>query len=128
MVHTNLLVLALNTAVLVAFHLIGYVAVDEVSATRGEKRDIGYFIHPGHWSKGYGTEAATALLNYLMPQLPEKKIMATVHPENAPSIRVLEKLGFIFTGERTELKGEPRLVAVLDRRADNSAPIGMHHE
>jgi RimJ/RimL family protein N-acetyltransferase len=91
--------------------LIGYVALDEISEAHNEMRDIGYFIDPLYWSKGYATEAALTLLEELAPIISNNSVWATVHPENCRSQAVLRKLGFVDTSDRTVNKaGEPRLI------------------
>ena len=55
--------------------------------------DIGYAFLPAFWRQGYAWEATSATLKYGFDKLNQKRILAIVNPENASSIRVLEKLG-----------------------------------
>lgn len=55
--------------------------------------DIGYAFLPAFWRKGYAWEATSATLKYGFDELNQKRILAIVNPENASSIRVLEKIG-----------------------------------
>jgi [ribosomal protein S5]-alanine N-acetyltransferase len=59
----------------------------------GTEAEIGYSLNPRYWHKGYGTEAAKRLVDYLVRELHVREIFATSRPENLASIRVLEKLG-----------------------------------
>ncbi|MCC7117717.1 MAG: GNAT family N-acetyltransferase [Anaerolineales bacterium] len=61
-----------------------------------EDVDLGYAFLPRFWSKGYANESAAALLNYGWNVVKLKRIVAITDPANAPSNRVLEKLGFVF--------------------------------
>ncbi len=61
-----------------------------------EDVDIGYAFLPGFWSKGYALESAEAVLSYAFESLRLNRILAITNPENQPSIRVLEKLGFHY--------------------------------
>ncbi|HTO74108.1 MAG TPA: GNAT family N-acetyltransferase [Gemmatimonadales bacterium] len=70
-----------------------------------EHADIGYSFLPEHWSKGYALEAARGLLHYARNTLGLGKLLAIVSPENASSIRLLEKLGFRFEREQF-MKGD----------------------
>lgn len=58
--------------------------------------DIGYAFAPQHWGKGYAHEAASAVLAHAKHDVGLKRIVATVRPDNAASIRLLEKLGLRF--------------------------------
>ena len=58
--------------------------------------DLGYRFLKAFWGKGIATEAAKAILRYGFDVLGLKKIIGLVLPENAGSIRVLEKLHFTF--------------------------------
>jgi RimJ/RimL family protein N-acetyltransferase len=58
--------------------------------------DIGYAFLPRFWSRGYAHEAAAAVMVYARGTLGLKRVLAIVNPDNAGSIRVLEKLGLKF--------------------------------
>jgi RimJ/RimL family protein N-acetyltransferase len=59
--------------------------------------DLGYAFLPEHWSKGFASESASAVLEFGRRSLGLAKTIALVSPGNAGSIRVLEKLGFRFS-------------------------------
>lgn len=61
-----------------------------------EDVDIGFAYLPEFWRKGYAIEAATAVMNYGLRALGLPRIVAVTNPENAGSIRVLEKIGLTF--------------------------------
>jgi len=56
--------------------------------------EIGYTLDSACHGNGYATEALTAIIEYLKTALGKKTFTASVDPENAPSIRVLERAGF----------------------------------
>ncbi len=58
------------------------------------KIDIGYYVKPSYWSRGFGTEAANACISYAFDTLKLKQIWASILPENLASRRVLQNLGF----------------------------------
>jgi RimJ/RimL family protein N-acetyltransferase len=62
------------------------------------RRKVVYFVHPSEWNKGY----ASALVRYACEQAfgiwPARPVAASVFRENRASARLLEKLGFRFTG------------------------------
>lgn len=63
-------------------------------------KDIGAYIDFGWrykykvWGRGYGTEAAKAVLNYGSEVLDLTDIIAGAAVENAASVKIIQKLGF----------------------------------
>lgn len=55
--------------------------------------------------RGYATEAATAVLRWMEANFARGRTVCIIDPENAPSLRVAEKLGFERFGE-AEYKGK----------------------
>jgi RimJ/RimL family protein N-acetyltransferase len=76
-----------------------------------------YGIHPNLWGNGYATEAANAVLHYVLEELALPKIRADVDEPNISSVQVLEKLGMKRTG-RAVVKGHPLLYFELYRSED----------
>lgn len=67
--------------------------------------EIGYAFLPPFRSKGYAFEAASAALRHARDVLGLPRLYAIVNPDNAISIRVLEKLGMKFE-RMVRLSGE----------------------
>lgn len=65
-----------------------------------ESKEIGYAVSPAHQRKGYAFEALSAIVRLLQQDLMLDMVVAGVLPENTPSIRLLEKLGFSCEGLR----------------------------
>jgi RimJ/RimL family protein N-acetyltransferase len=59
---------------------------------------FGYTFHPDHWGRGYATEAARAIVNYLFTDIGVGRVEATLHPDNVASARVLEACGLLYEG------------------------------
>lgn len=57
--------------------------------------EVGYHITAPHTRKGYATEALTAFLPVMMERLGLREVAGVCDAENAASIRVLEKCGFV---------------------------------
>ena len=55
--------------------------------------DLGFAFLPRFWGQGYAHESAAAVLAYGREVLELDRIVAITSPDNAPSIRLLEKLG-----------------------------------
>lgn len=60
---------------------------------------IGYRLAQSFWGQGYGSEAVLATLTYAHNQLRLPRIVATIDPHNAASIRVAEKAGMTYEKE-----------------------------
>ena len=58
--------------------------------------EVGYAFLPPFRGKGYASEAASATTRYARGVLGLRSLHAVVNPDNAVSIRVLEKLGMRF--------------------------------
>ncbi len=61
--------------------------------------ELGYHLLPAYWGQGLATEAAGAVLRYAVDVLHAPTVLAGHHPDNAPSGKVLTKLGFVRIGE-----------------------------
>jgi len=59
----------------------------------GFKVAIGYVLARGYWNKGYITEAALTVTNWLLKQPDIYRVFATCDIENIASARVMEKVG-----------------------------------
>jgi ribosomal-protein-alanine N-acetyltransferase len=73
--------------------LIGLVAINRRDDAEGQVHNLGYVFHPGHHGQGYATEACRAAMAYLFDELAIDRILTGTHPENEPSVRLLERLG-----------------------------------
>ena len=80
--------------------VIGTINVFSDDSRAVSSKEIGYAISPKHQRKGYAYEAITAITNLLQQDLLFDMVVAGVLPENIPSIKLLEKLGFCKEGIR----------------------------
>ncbi len=69
--------------------------------------ELGYMLIQEYWGKGLATEVCRALIEFSKTQDSIKEIIAKTNFDNDSSIRVLEKLGFIYN--ETTTKAEPVL-------------------
>lgn len=79
---------------------IGRVYIHSKAELNGEV-EIGYGIAKEHRCNGYATEAAKAAVWFAFEKAEQEVLCAIVKPENISSRRVVEKVGFIFGGNRT---------------------------
>jgi [ribosomal protein S5]-alanine N-acetyltransferase len=61
--------------------------------------EIGYSVVPGRRRRGYATEAARAIVAWALRQPGVGVVVAGCDSDNTASIRVLERVGFVQTGE-----------------------------
>lgn len=93
----------------------------EIQNEAKREADLGYVMNRRFWKRGIATEAARALLKFGFDALRLHRLWATCDPQNAGSIRVLEKIGMQREGlmrEHQFIKGRWRdslLFAILDR-------------
>jgi RimJ/RimL family protein N-acetyltransferase len=58
--------------------------------------DVGFAFRPAYWARGYAVEAASAVIAHGKATFGLTRVAAITQPDNAGSIRVLEKLGLRF--------------------------------
>ena len=62
--------------------------------------EIGYFLRKSEWGQGYVSEAVSCLLDFAFTGSGHEEIVAVIDPRNTASRRVLERAGFVSTGNR----------------------------
>jgi L-amino acid N-acyltransferase YncA len=67
----------------------------KTSETDNRLAQIGYTIARQYWSQGYAQEAVRGLIDYAFCNFAIHRIIASVDPRNAASVRVLEKSGLV---------------------------------
>lgn len=77
--------------------------------------EAGWLVDRAHWGKGYASEGGRAALEIGFERLGVSSICSVIHPENAASIRVAEKIGERFS-RREEVMGVP--AAIYEARRD----------
>jgi RimJ/RimL family protein N-acetyltransferase len=71
--------------------------------------EIGFTLHPSHQGDGLATEAAAALVHFLIEDRGIHRVEAELDPNNVASMRLLERLGMVFShisARSTLLHGE----------------------
>jgi [ribosomal protein S5]-alanine N-acetyltransferase len=85
-----------------------------LSAGVGPDVELGYTLGRDWWGRGLGTEAAGACVAAAFDGLGLDAVTAIVEPANAPSRRVLHKLGFVTAGRRMAF-GREHLLLRLEK-------------
>lgn len=79
---------------------IGWVAAGE--KRQGGVTEIGYLLARAHWGRGIAAEAVSAVIDRLFAE-GQRRVFADTDPDNAPSLALLDRLGFRREGY---LRGE----------------------
>ena len=73
--------------------LIGLIAIDRRKDREERVHNLGYVFHSAYHGQGYATEGCRAAMEYVFCVLAADGILTGTHPENEPSVTLLEKLG-----------------------------------
>ena len=93
----------------------GYHGPPGINANKDpEGVEIGYVIERSFRGRGYATAAAVELLRRA-EERGIKRFIASVSPNNEPSLAIVRKLGFVQTGERMDDEDGLELVFELER-------------
>ena len=66
--------------------------------------NVGYFLFAPARGKGYASRAVELLLGHLADETPHTTATLLIHPENAPSLALARRLGFV---RRDDVNGQP---------------------
>jgi len=105
--------------------LIGGIAISDHEGTP----NLGYWLTPSAWGRGYATEAGRAVVDMARHALPLQRLDAWHFLDNPASGAVLRKLGFRATGRTTmrrspaRTEAAPTLAYELDLADRGEAPM-----
>jgi [ribosomal protein S5]-alanine N-acetyltransferase len=81
------------------------------------RAEIGYTVLPPFRGQGFAVEAASALVEWAWLQ-GERVVFASVSPDNAASLAVVRKIGFVQTGvQMDEIDGEELVFEIAGPRS-----------
>src|SRR5437763_3123842 len=78
--------------------IIGQIGITNIIRNVAQSAFIGYWIGKDHINKGYATEALVLALHYAFEFLKLHRISLWIVPDNAPSLRMAEKLKLRYEG------------------------------
>lgn len=78
--------------------IIGTISFQEIRRTIYQSCLLGYKFDPAFWRQGYATEGIQCALSVVFHEMGLHRVEALVLPENTPSIRLLDRLGFTNEG------------------------------
>jgi RimJ/RimL family protein N-acetyltransferase len=80
----------------------------------GPEVEVVYELERDAWGHGVATEVGRACLEVAFGPLGLKRVVALSYPENAPSVRVMQKIGMTDDGD-TEAYGRRMVRYVAER-------------
>jgi [ribosomal protein S5]-alanine N-acetyltransferase len=78
---------------------IGFVALNQEQKQASRVFNLGYVFNFSHHGKGYATEGCRAVLDHAFCRLRAQRVVSGTAAANAPSCRLLERLGFKWATE-----------------------------
>lgn len=108
------------------------VLIGGIAIIRGDTgHELGYWLTPSAWGRGYATEAGRAVVAMARHALPIRQLGAWHFADNPASGHVLTKLGFRPTGQsmprasagRAELSPSVHYAIDLDAERSQSLPL-----
>jgi ribosomal-protein-alanine N-acetyltransferase len=81
------------------------VVVGQVTLSKRDEENtwgLAYWVHPDCWGEGYATETAQCVVDFAFRELRATRIWAAAAVWNDASIRVLQKVGMTYLGDKQE--------------------------
>jgi RimJ/RimL family protein N-acetyltransferase len=98
--------------------LVGHAGFHGPPGVNGPRRsnavEVGYTVFPAHRGSGLATEAAAGLIEWARAAHGLRAFVASVAPDNDPSLAIVRKLGFRQTGEQWDEEDGLELVFLLE--------------
>jgi RimJ/RimL family protein N-acetyltransferase len=91
----------------------------EIVPPFSDRPELGFGLISSAHGKGFATEAARAALDWGDSAWGERETVRMISPENTPSLRIADKLGYVETA-RAEYRGTPMIL--LARRGVRPVP------
>lgn len=82
--------------------VIGQIGLLKSNVNNKEVTELGYILDNKYWHNGYATEGAKACIDLAFDTFGLSELYCTIRPENKPSVKLAEKLGFKKIGEYTK--------------------------
>jgi len=92
------------------------------ATVRANGCSVAYVLNPRFWGQGYATEAARAVITHLFNSFEIPAVTAEIHPRNAASRRLVERLGFSLVGHDADADDDLFEITRADWLSRNPAP------
>jgi ribosomal-protein-alanine N-acetyltransferase len=95
--------------------MIGYCGLLDKEVEGQPEVELVYVFVPAAWGRGYATEMALALREHATRKMGLRRLVALIEPENEPSARVAERVG--FHAEKKVMRGDAeRMLFVYEQQ------------
>lgn len=94
-------------------HFCGAIGYNDLQEEH-KKAEIGFWLLPEFWGKGFVRESANAVINYIFKELDLHRLEAYVEAENENSSKALRKLGFKHEGRMVDSEVKNGLYISID--------------
>jgi [ribosomal protein S5]-alanine N-acetyltransferase len=84
--------------------------------------EVGYSIFEPYRRRGYATEVVRALIDWASDEHGIRRFIASISPENEPSLALVTRLGFKHTGQHWDEEDGEELEFELRLRPDPESP------
>ncbi len=105
--------------------LIGNCGIRWMAGQEAPVLNLMYRFDPSTWGRGYATEAARAVLDWTLQNLPGRVVLARVRPGNLASQGVARKIG-LRRDPAFDDQGEDGLDWAFTSRSHNGSPMRAH--
>jgi RimJ/RimL family protein N-acetyltransferase len=78
--------------------------------------ELAWMFSRAVWGRGYATETAAALRDFWLHQMSQPRLISLIHPDNARSIRVAERIGSRYARD-VDFKGQRVKLFQIERAA-----------
>ena len=78
--------------------IIGTICVHHITRGFSEQCEVGYKFSSAYHHRGYATESLRFIMDLVFRDLKLHRAMAWALPDNTASIRLLERVGFVYEG------------------------------
>lgn len=93
-----------------------------IVGVEADEIEVGWAVAVEARGRGLATEAARAVIEYAFDALGADEVVAYTSPDNAASLRVMEKLGMSARGEGRSRDGAPAVILVARRAPRPGSP------
>lgn len=99
--------------------MIGAACLQHLGGDAARPLEIGWRLVREAWGKGYASEAARAIVRHAFNVVGADEVYAVADPDNADSIKVMQRLGMQYVGIETHYE-QPHAVYRLPRTATSA--------
>lgn len=78
--------------------MVGAAGIQHLGFDRANPHELGWRLRRDRWGMGLASEAAREIARYGFETLEAPRLCAIRHPQNAASLRVMERLGMRYVG------------------------------